>query len=136
MKPSLWVLAILLAVPVPGFTQEKPRIFITDSQSWSAVGGFSATKGTGFGGLVAGSNSQTTKVINYFAKYCPTVAVTNDPEKADYVVRFDQDSSRLSRYYIAVFKKDRDLVFSGTTIRVPNAIKDACAALKKQLSPL
>jgi len=53
------LLMILLAIPVLGFAQEKPRIFVTDSQSWAAVGGFGAANGTGVGAMAAGSSPQT-----------------------------------------------------------------------------
>ena len=113
----------------------KTRIFITDSESWAAVGGFGAASGTAAGGSAAGSSPQTVEVINDFAKNCPTVIVTNDRSAADYVVLFDRDAlakakTNLARAdKIAVFKKQGDLVYSGKTRSVANAVKDACAAL-------
>jgi hypothetical protein len=111
---------------------QKATVFVTDSQSWSAVGFASVSKGAGFGGSVAGSSPQTVEVIHDFAKQCPNVMVTNDREKASYVVLFDRDANAAIRNKIAVFKRDGDLVFSGKTHAVANAVKDACAALTKQ----
>ena len=128
---------ILFAATGPAFAQEKPRIFITDSQSWSAVGGFGAANGVATGGIAAGSSPQTVEVVDDFAKQCPSVTVTNDRATADYIVLFDRDAAAKAKTLlaradkIAVFKKNGDLVYSGKTRSVVNTVKDACAALKK-----
>ena len=113
---------------------QKEMVFVTDSQSWSAVGFAGASKGTGFGTSLAGSSPQTVEVIHDFAKQCPDVTVTNDREKAAYVVLFDRDANAAIRNKIAVFNRNGDLVFSGKTRAVANAVKDACAAFTKQKS--
>jgi hypothetical protein len=116
---------------------KKPRVFITDSPSWAAIGGFAVANGSGGGAVAAGSSPQTVEVINDFSKQCPSVIVTNDKANADYVVLFDRDAAAKSKTVlavadkIAVFKKNGDLVYSGKTRSVVNAVKDACAALKK-----
>jgi hypothetical protein len=104
-------LTILLAVTLPGFAQEKPRIFITDSPSWSAAGGFGTVNSTGAGAIAAGSSPQTVEIIDDFAKLCPNVIVTNDRANADYIVLFDRDAAAKAKTLlaradkIAVFKK-------------------------------
>lgn len=114
-----------------------PRVFITDSQSWAAIGGFSVANGSGGGGIAGGSSPQTVEVIDDFAKKCPGVIVTNDKSNADYIVLFDRDAAAKSRTVlsradkIAVFKKNGDLVYSGKSRSVANTVKDACAALVK-----
>jgi hypothetical protein len=132
------VLLILLVMSgVPGFAQEKPRIFITDSPSWSASGGFGAANGTGAGAMAAGSSPQTVEVIDDFAKQCPSVTVTSDKSNADFVVLFDRDAAAKARTVlaradkIAVFRKNGDLVYSGKTRSVMNGVKDACVAIKR-----
>lgn len=115
--------------------QGKPRVFVTDSEAWAAIGGFSEANGTGSGLMVAGSSPQTVEVINDFARGCPGITVTNDRIAADYIVLFDRDAagkamSNLARGdKIAVFRQHGDLVYSGKTRSVANAVKDACAAL-------
>jgi len=71
-------------------------------------------------------------VINDFAKQCPEVTVTNDKDKATYIVLFDRDANAATRNKIAVFNKNGSLAFSGKTHTVANAVKDACAEVKKQ----
>jgi hypothetical protein len=114
--------------------QERPRIFITDSQAWSAVFSFGIVTGTGV--LAAGSSPQTVEVIDDFAKHCPAVTVTSNKDNADYIVLFDRDGAGKAKTNlaradkIAVFSKNGDLVFSGKTRSVANSVKDACVALR------
>ena len=130
--------ACLVAMFLTGVisAQERPRIFITDSQAWSAVFSFGIVTGTGI--LAAGSSPQTVEVIDDFAKHCPTVTVTSKKDNADYIVLFDRDGagkakSNLARAdKIAVFSKNGDLVFSGKARSVANSVKDACVALSKK----
>jgi hypothetical protein len=135
MKIILFVM--LTMIGVPGFAQEKPRIFVTDSPSWSAAGGFGVANGTGAGAMAAGSSPQTVEVIDDFAKQCPNVTVTSDKSNADFVVLFDRDAAAKAKTVlaradkIAVFKKNGDLIYSGKTRSVMNGVKDACAALKR-----
>lgn len=111
---------------------QKAMLFVTNSQSWSAVGFGSASNGVGFGASAAGSSPQTVEVINDFAKQCPDVAVTNDRDKATYIVLYDRDANARIRNKMAVFSKNGDLVFSGKTHALVNVVKDACAAIKRQ----
>jgi hypothetical protein len=138
MKYKKIILAeILVLIGVPGFAQEKSRIFITDSPSWSAAGGFGSANGTGAGAIAAGSSPQTVEVIDDFAKQCPSITVTSDKANADFIVLFDRDAAAKAKTVlaradkIAVFKKNGDLVYSGKTRSVMNGVKDACAALKR-----
>ena len=116
--------------------QERTRIFITDSQAWSAVFSFGVVTGTGI--LAAGSSPQTVEVIDDFAKHCPAVTVTSNKDNADYIVLFDRDGAGKAKTNlaradkIAVFSKNGDLVFSGKTRSVANSVKDACVALSKK----
>jgi hypothetical protein len=116
--------------------QERPRIFITDSQAWSAVFSFGVVTGTGV--LAAGSSPQTVEVIDDFAKHCPAVTVTSNKGNADYIVLFDRDGAGKAKTNlaradkIAVFSKNGDLVFSGKTRSVANSVKDACVALSNK----
>jgi hypothetical protein len=114
-----------------------PRVFVTDSQSWAAIGSFGTVNGNGGGGIAGGSSPQTVEVIDDFAKQCASVIVTNDKSNADYIVLFDRDAAAKSRTVlsradkIAIFKKNGDLVYSGKSRSVANTVKDACAALVK-----
>lgn len=132
MKHAILLILLLSSIAK---AQDKPRIFVTDSEAWQAVGGFGAVNGTGAGGMAAGSSPQTVEIINDFAKNCPAVLVTSNKENADFIVVFDRDAAAKAKTNlakankIAVFKRNGDLFYSGKTIVVSNAVKDACAAI-------
>jgi hypothetical protein len=127
--------------PKPTFAQDKPRVYITTSESWFAAGGFAVSDGNGGGAMVAGSVPQTVELIENFSKRCPEIVVTSDKNAASYVVLFDRNTAKragggvvglLSKVdKIAVFKRDGDLLYSGSTRSVEGAVKDSCSAIKR-----
>jgi hypothetical protein len=121
--------AICLAQP------EKPRVFVSDSNSWQISGGFAASRGSGGGGFSGGARPQTVEIIKTFGQRCQSVIVTMDKSKADYVVLFDREGGKgivLKHDKIAVFKKGGDALYSGSTRSVGNAVQDSCEAIEKQ----
>ena len=135
---SAAVLVVFVAF-LSSFAQEKPRVFITDSQSWYVAGGFAVSDGTGGGAMAGGSIPQTVELIENFGKQCPGVIATIDKNTAAYMVLFDRNTVKraaggtiglLSKVdKIAVFMRNGDVVYSGSTRSVANAVKDACAAI-------
>ena len=132
---AMLVLGLILSPTT--FAQDKPRIYVTNSEAWSSSGGFGAVSGTGAGAMAGGSSPQTVEVIDRFAKECPSLTVTSNRDAAEFVILFDRDAAAKARTNlaradkIAVFKKNGDLVYSGKTRSVANAVKDACAAILK-----
>jgi hypothetical protein len=130
---------LALALSFTAHAQEKPRIFITNSDSWFAAGGFGVSDGTGGGAMAAGSVPQTVQLIEDFQKSCPSVIVTNDKNNAAFVVLFDRNTVKresggwvglLAKVdKIAVFKRNGDVVYSGSKRSVANAVKEACATI-------
>ncbi len=120
-----------LAPETPG--QDKPRVYITDSNSWevrSAGGGNS----NGFGGSSAGgARPQTAEVIKTFGQRCPEIIVNNHVNASDYVVELDHEGGKgLLRHKdkIAVFvQTSGDSIFSESTLSVGGSVKDACRAI-------
>ncbi len=111
------------------FAGDTPHVFITDSQSWEMGGGSAGVDGT-FGGTASGgARPQTAEIIKTFTQRCPNVMITNRRDKADYVVELDHEGGKsLSRdNKIAVFNvASGDLVYTGSTRSLGNAVKDAC----------
>ena len=69
-----------------------------------------------------------------FTQLCAGVVVTASREKADYVVRLDHEDSSPTPLFVkgnkvAIFNKDQDLVYSGSTRLLGNAVEAACAAI-------
>ena len=120
------------AVP---FDHPAPKIYVSDSNSWSVAGGFATSNGSGSGYVAGGARPQTVEVIKTFGQRCPAVTVTLERTKADYIVLFDREGGKgyaMKRDKIAIFKKDGDVLYSGSTRSVGNAVEDACAAIETQ----
>jgi hypothetical protein len=112
----------------------KPRVYVSDSQSWLMAGGFGASNGTAVGATRGGSSPQTVELIKTFGERCPQAIVTNDREKASYVVLFDRESFKsvlARRDKIAIFRRNGDVLLSNSVRSVGNAVKDACEAITK-----
>lgn len=115
----------------------KPRLYVTDSQSWLMAGGWGASNGTGGGAMRGGSSPQTVEIIKTFGQRCPDVVVTNDRDRASYVVLFDRESFKgllRKRDKIALFRRNGDVLYSNSVRSVGNAVKDACEAIQKDSS--
>lgn len=140
MKPLRYFGLTLLAVlPVVAQAQDKPRVFITESQSWSSSG-----HGAGLlvvtGGVIAaggrrgkgGARPQTAEIIKTFNERCGRCVVTMNKEKADYVVILDHEGGKSFVRHdnkFALFNKDGDAIKSGSTRSLGTAVKEACDAL-------
>lgn len=114
--------------------QGKPRVYVSNSQSWLVAGGFAAHNGTAAGATRGGSSPQTVEVIKTFGQRCSQVIVTSDRDNAAYVVLFDRESFKgliRKRDKIAVFRRNGDVLFSDSVRSVGNAVKDACEAIEK-----
>lgn len=115
----------------------KTRIYVTDSQSWEVAGGWGASNGTGGGATAGGARPQTAEIIKTFNERCPQYTVTNNKERADFAVILDHEGGKGAlrrRNKIAVFNRDGDAIFSDSTRELGNAVKDACAAIGKDLA--
>lgn len=115
----------------------KIRIYVTDSQSWEVTGGWGAANGAGGGGTAGGARPQTAEIIKTFNQRCPEYTVTNNKDRANYAVILDHEGGKgllRHRNKIAVFNHDGDAIFSDSTRELGNSVKDACAAITKDLA--
>lgn len=114
----------------------KTRVFVTDSESWETRGG-SAAGGNrnSWGGsswMAGGARPQTAEIIKTLNERCPQIIVTNNTQKADFVLVLDHEGGKgylRHRNKIAVFNRDGDDIFSNSTRELGNAVKDACQAM-------
>ncbi len=126
------VVGALLARAQTTRAESKPRIFITDSQSWEIMGSAGGTGGTFAAHTQGGARPQTAEIIKTFGERCPQVIVNNKQEKADYIVLLDHEGGKgiaRKRNKVAVFNKDGDAVVSRSTRSLGNSVQDACAAI-------
>lgn len=151
MRPSHFAASCVLLLASAGFTQsnptpptdsqktviesEKPRVFITDSQSWEtrSAGGGSAA---GFGGASSGgARPQTAEIIKTFGERCPQVMINNIQEKANYIVLLDHEGGRsvISHHNkVAIFQRvTGDSIVSKSTISLGASVQDACEAINQ-----
>ncbi len=135
-------LATAMAVSVPAGSQAppdssapltKPRVFVTESQSWEAGG-----QGGGGGGIFvsrshAGARPQTAEIIKTFGEKCPDVTVNNRQDMADYIVLLDHEGGKGALSHknkIAVFEHSSgDVVVSHSTLSLGGSVENACKAI-------
>ena len=127
---SLLLIPSAAQTPAPGGA--KPRVFISDSESWEMSGNAGGANGTFAAHSAGGARPQTAEIIKTFGERCPDVIVNNKPDKADYVVLLDHEGGKglVKRdNKMAVFNKDGDSIVSHSTRSLGNAVKDACDAI-------
>jgi hypothetical protein len=107
--------------------ETKPRVYVTDSRSWQV------RQASGYG--AGGDRPQTSEIYKTFGQSCPDVIMTNQHNRADYIVTLDHEGGKgyLRRdNKVAVFTKDGDMLFSNSTRSLGNSVKDACAAIMRR----
>ena len=114
----------------------KTRVLVTDSQSWETRGGSSAGGNkSGWGAsswISGGARPQTAEIIKTLNERCPQITVTNNLQKADFVLTLDHEGGKsllAHRNKVAVFNRDGDDIFSASTRELGNSVKDACQAM-------
>jgi hypothetical protein len=116
-------------------SSDKPRVFVTDSQSWD-ISSFSGG-GPGGGGSMTrgGARPQTAEIVKTFGQRCPEVVTNNIVQKSDYVVVLDHEGGKgFTRHKnkIAVFARvSGDSVMSKSTVSLGGSVQDACEAITK-----
>ena len=110
----------------------KPRVFITDSQSWEIMGA-AAGNSNGFASHTSGgARPQTAEIMKTFGERCPACTVTMKKDRADYIVILEHEGGKkLARRdnKVVVFNKDGDSIYTGSTRSLGNSVKDACEAI-------
>lgn len=131
-KLTIFLMLLMLSIVANAQNDRKPRVFIKDSQSWEVRGG-TVGLDDGFGGeIMGGARPQTAEIIKTFNKRCPGVTVTMKESRADYVVVLEHEGGKdLVRRdnKFAVSNADGDIIRSGSTRSLGNAVKDACEAI-------
>lgn len=118
---------------------EKPRVFITDSQSWEMIGGAAGAWNANGGGFAAatrgGARPQTAEIIKTFGERCPQVIVNNKMDRVEYVIVLDHEAGKgllRHRNKVAVFNAlSGDSVASHSTLSLGGSVQNACEAITK-----
>ena len=114
-------------------TSEKPRVFITDSQSWEMMGAAGGTGGTFAARSAGGARPQTAEIIKTFGEKCPIVTVNNMKEKAAYIVVLDHEGGKGALRHknkVAVFDaQSGDSIVSKSTLSLGGSVEEACRGI-------
>ena len=115
---------------------EKPRIFLTESHPVQISAAESSENGKSALSVTGGNSAQLTEVMKVFLRDCPGVVVTSARDKADYVVRFDHEEANPFSLVshgnkVAVFNKNDDLIYTTSTRRLNNAVRETCSAISR-----
>jgi hypothetical protein len=117
---------------------DKPRIYVTDSNSWSVQGSAGGANGAFAAQSSGGARPQTAEIIKTFGQRCPQVTVNNRVDASNYVVELDHEGGKglLShKDKIAVFvQKTGDSIFSKSTMSLGGSVQDACEAITSHWS--
>lgn len=142
MKLARVVLIVILSLTLSSVfadespkNSERPRVFITDSQSWEVSGGGGGTSGGIGGGSSGGARPQTAEIIKTFGERCPQVVTNNIQAKSDYVVVLDHEGGKgpfFHRNKVAVFARiSGDSIVSKSTYSLGASVQEACQAISK-----
>lgn len=127
--------AMLHAAGPPDLSDDgELMVYVSDSQSWQMTGGWALGPAGGGGYSTGGARPQTAEIIKTFQERCPEIPVTNERERADYVVLLDHEGGKafvLKDNKVAVFGRDGTTIHSGSTRSLGNSVKDACKAIHK-----
>lgn len=119
------------AQPTPAsMGREKPRVFITDSESWEMSGSAAGSNGSFAAQSHGGARPQTAEIVKTFGERCSEVIVNNRQEIADYIVVLDHEGGKgylRHRNKVAVFEHmTGDAVISRSTLSLGGSVQDAC----------
>jgi hypothetical protein len=132
---AAFLISIVCVLCSAGTAQDgRVRVFITDSNSWETSGAFGAGADAAAGVASGGARPQTAEIMKTFRERCPSVQVNLKKENADYVVLLDHEGGKemvRRDNKVAIFDKNGDMIYSGSTRTLGNAVKDACEAIGK-----
>ncbi|MGH9735559.1 MAG: hypothetical protein ACRD8A_13330 [Candidatus Acidiferrales bacterium] len=72
----------------------KPRVYVSDTASWNASGGFGNSSSVAPGALYGGYNPELVDVYQDFTSDCAAMTVTQKKSDADFVVLFDKGTPK------------------------------------------
>jgi hypothetical protein len=120
----LWLAATAVA------EEQKPRIFVPESSSWSEGSSHWGRWGGGSSG--GGARPQTAEIIKTLGERCKNAIVTVKEEKANYTLLLEHEGGKSifqKKNKFSVFKKDGDSIISGSTKSLGEAVETACGKI-------
>ncbi|HXN74632.1 MAG TPA: hypothetical protein VN861_18950 [Candidatus Acidoferrales bacterium] len=121
----------------------KPRVYVSDTQSWTDSGGFSRSSSVAEGKLYGGYDPEMADIYQGFTSDCPAVVVTQEKSKANYAVLFDKGTSKkgltglgglVKVNKVTVLSPDGEIVFSQSAHSADTVVKLTCQAITQKSS--
>ena len=127
---------MILSFALPLTAADPPRIFITDASSLRVSAEPVQGQGQALVETTQGVSTRNLVVMSRFVELCPSVKVTGNIEKADYIVRVRRpEPSPFTPFVkgnpIAIFNLDEDLIYSASASYVKKAVRRACGELER-----
>jgi len=121
----------------------KPRIYVSDTESWAASGGFGNPSSVASGSLYGGYNPEMVDIYQDFTSDCPAAVVTQQKTKAEYAVLFDKQTSKkglsglgglVKVNKVVVLSRTGETLLSQTSHSIDTAVRSACDAIAQRSS--
>jgi hypothetical protein len=125
----------------PAIDSSKPHVYVTDTQSFVASGGFGRESSIPEGKLYGGYDPELTDIYQSFTSGCPAVIVTQEKSKANYAVLFDKGAGKkgitglgglVKVNKITVVSPSGETVFSQSAHSADIVVKFACEAIAQR----
>ncbi|HXN97939.1 MAG TPA: SH3 domain-containing protein [Candidatus Acidoferrales bacterium] len=119
----------------------KPRVYLSDTQSWTASGGFGRSSSIPEGKLYGGYDPELADIYQGFTSDCPAVVVTQEKSKANYAVLFDKGTSKkgltglgglVKVNKVTVLSPSGETVFSQAAHSADVVVKQTCDAIAQR----
>lgn len=129
-------------------TQEKgprkPRVYVSDTASWNASGGFSRASSIAPDALYGGYNPEMADIYQDFTSDCSAIEVTQKKSDADFVVLFDKGTPKkgftglhglVKVNKVTVLSKSGETLVSEADRSSDAAVAAACTAVSRPANP-
>jgi hypothetical protein len=80
------------------------------------------------------NDAQQANAIKVFNDRCPLAQITTAKDQANYLVQLRPTSFKQNKHVVVVTNQTGDVIHSGATFDFGNAVKDACLAMRNDLS--
>ena len=118
----------------------KPRVYISDTASWEASGGFSNSSSVAKGALYGGYNPEMVDVYQDFTSDCAGVSVTQEKSNADYAILFDKGMGKkgfkglgglVKVNKVTVLTRNGQTILSDESHSADAVVQKACTAVSQ-----
>jgi len=121
--------------------RSKPRIYVSDSQSWMDTGGFGRPSSVADGNLYGGYDPDLTDIFQDFTTDCPAVVVTQEKAKAGFAVLFDKGTNKkgfaglgglVKVNKLTVVSRSGETIFSQEARSTDTIVRAACEVISER----